>query len=51
MRHLIPHFDPTLWSTVSAAVFFVAFAVLIFWVFLPSRRTSYEENAKIPLTE
>lgn len=49
MRNLLPQLDPSWWMVISAGVFLVAFILLIVWVYLPSRRRYYDENAKIPL--
>jgi cbb3-type cytochrome oxidase subunit 3 len=51
MRHLIGSFDPSVWMIVSASVFFLAFVVLIVWVYLPSRKKYYEQKGKLPLGE
>lgn len=49
MRHLIGSIDPTAWMILSSVVFLLAFVALVVWVYLPSRRRYYEDNAQLPL--
>lgn len=49
MRQLIGHVDVNLWSQISATIFCVCFAVIVLWVYLPSRRITYASAARLPL--
>ena len=49
MRELIGSIDVNLWSQISAIIFCACFSVLVVWVYLPSRRSTYADAARIPL--
>ena len=49
MRQLIGKIDPSAWAEVSAFIFALCFLLLVVWVFLPSRKKTYQDGAQLPL--
>ena len=40
-----------IWTEASVVIFSIAFLVILAWVYLPSRRSVYENAGKMPLED
>ena len=51
MRALLPIIDPTMWMTISSAVFGVMFIVLVYRAYRPSAQREHDAHSRIPFND